>query len=69
MNGHYTPICKVSGKIQHSRSDAQRSMAGLKVLNNDADVQSLNIYKCTSCGRWHVGHNHQLAPVSQRNGS
>lgn len=55
--------CGPKGKSQLSRDEALKAMKRLQALGDDDAVAALNIYKCTFCGRWHVGHK-KARPVA-----
>lgn len=39
------------GKVQHlTRASAE------SVMKKMADVQNFNVYECSGCGAWHLGH-------------
>lgn len=48
--------CGWKGKTSYSRDEALRALRRLQQLDDDPDVERLNVYRCSSCGRWHVGH-------------
>lgn len=52
-----TGVCGQRGKISYSRSNALQAIRDLRVKGNDDKSDTLNAYRCSLCGRWHVGHN------------
>lgn len=52
------PVCDLARKISYAKDDALRAMRALLALDRDLkNTQKLNIYKCSACCRWHVGHS------------
>jgi hypothetical protein len=47
------PLCPRTQKIRHPRRrNAERHMASLLL----AGEHLLDVYRCATCGDWHVGH-------------
>lgn len=57
--------CGPKAKIAHSRSDALRALASLRlkmVAEADPYLDTLCVYRCSFCNRWHVGHDRRKKP-------
>ncbi len=53
-------VCGPKAKIPQSRDEAKRALQRLVAMGDDS--AQLNIYKCSACKRWHVGHNKHPRP-------
>lgn len=52
-------MCK-TGKIEH------KSLAGASILRRKLKNKGLNVYRCKSCGYWHLGNSRKNWNVQSR---